>query len=74
MGCLWSVTGPKPADRADRESNLLPGIGLLTFQAIQSNDTPVILGVVTVLTIVFLVSSLLVDILYAALDPRIRYE
>lgn len=52
----------------------VPGIGLLTFQAIQSNDTPVILGVVTVLTIVFLVSSLLVDILYAALDPRIRYE
>ncbi|GAA1476061.1 ABC transporter permease [Nocardioides aestuarii] len=52
----------------------VPGIGLLTFQAIQSNDTPVILGVVTVLTIVFLISSLLVDLLYAALDPRIRYE
>ncbi len=52
----------------------VPGIGLLTFQAIQSNDTPVILGVVTVLTIVFLVSSLLVDLIYAALDPRIRYE
>ncbi len=52
----------------------VPGIGLLTFQAIQSNDTPVILGVVTILTIVFLISSLLVDILYAALDPRIRYE
>jgi peptide/nickel transport system permease protein/oligopeptide transport system permease protein len=52
----------------------VPGVGLLVFQAIQSNDTPVIIGVVTVLTIVFLVSSLVVDILYAALDPRIRYE
>ncbi len=52
----------------------VPGVGQLTFNAIKQNDTPVILGVVTVLTIVFLVSSLLVDILYAALDPRIRYE
>jgi peptide/nickel transport system permease protein/oligopeptide transport system permease protein len=52
----------------------VPGIGQLVFLAIGANDTPVIIGVVTVLTIVFLVSSLLVDILYAALDPRIRYE
>jgi peptide/nickel transport system permease protein/oligopeptide transport system permease protein len=52
----------------------VPGIGQLTFLAIGANDTPVIIGVVTVLTIVFLVSSLIVDILYAALDPRIRFE
>ena len=52
----------------------VPGIGQLTFFAIQANDTPVIVGVVTILTIVFLVANLLVDILYAALDPRIRYE
>lgn len=52
----------------------VPGIGLLTLQAIGAQDTPVVIGVATVLTIVFLVSSLLVDILYAALDPRIRYE
>lgn len=52
----------------------VPGIGLLTLQAIQAQDTPVVIGVATVLTIVFLVSSLAVDILYAALDPRIRYE
>jgi oligopeptide transport system permease protein len=31
-------------------------------------------GVITILTIVFLVANLIVDILYAALDPRIRYE
>ena len=52
----------------------VPGIGQLMFLAIQANDTPVIIGVVTILTIVFLVANLLVDILYAALDPRIRYE
>ena len=52
----------------------IPGVGQLVFQAIQTNDIPVVLGVVTILTIVFLVANLLVDILYAALDPRIRYE
>jgi peptide/nickel transport system permease protein/oligopeptide transport system permease protein len=52
----------------------VPGVGQLVFLAIQANDTPVIIGVVTILTLVFLVSNLIVDILYAALDPRIRYE
>jgi ABC-type dipeptide/oligopeptide/nickel transport system permease component len=52
----------------------IPGVGQLVFVAIQMNDTPVILGVVTILVLVFLVANLLVDILYAALDPRIRYE
>jgi peptide/nickel transport system permease protein/oligopeptide transport system permease protein len=52
----------------------VPGVGQLVFLAIQANDTPVIIGVVTILTLVFLVANLIVDILYAALDPRIRYE
>ena len=52
----------------------VPGIGQLVFIAVQANDTPVIIGVVTILTIVFLLANLVVDILYAALDPRIRYE
>ncbi len=52
----------------------VPGVGLLTFQAIERNDTPIIIGVVTILAIVFLVANLVVDIMYAALDPRIRYE
>lgn len=52
----------------------VPGVGQLVFIAIQANDTPVIIGVVTILTLVFLVSNLVVDVLYAALDPRIRYE
>ncbi|HEX6151124.1 ABC transporter permease [Nocardioides sp.] len=52
----------------------VPGVGLMTFTAIERNDTPIIIGVVTMLAIVFLVANLIVDILYAALDPRIRYE
>jgi peptide/nickel transport system permease protein/oligopeptide transport system permease protein len=52
----------------------IPGIGQLVFIAVGTNDTPVIIGVVTILTIVFLLANLAVDILYAALDPRIRYE
>lgn len=52
----------------------IPGIGGLTFQSIRNGETPVILAVVTLLVVVFLVTSLLVDLLYAVLDPRIRYE
>lgn len=52
----------------------VPGIGQLVFQATRSNDSAVILGVVTILTVVFLVANLVVDVMYAALDPRIRYE
>lgn len=52
----------------------VPGVGQLVFQAIGAKDSPVVIGVVTIFVIVFLVANLLVDILYAALDPRIRYE
>ncbi len=52
----------------------IPGIGGLTYVAIRGGETPVIVAVVTLLTLVFLVASLLVDLLYAVLDPRIRYE
>lgn len=51
----------------------LPGIGLLLFNAIQIKDGPVVVGVATALVIVFLVANLAVDILYAVLNPRIRY-
>lgn len=52
----------------------VPGVGQLVFLAVQANDAPVIIGVVTILTLIFLISNLLVDVMYAALDPRIRYE
>ncbi len=52
----------------------IPGIGGLTFVAVRGGETPVIIAVATLLTLVFLFASLAVDLLYAVLDPRIRYE
>lgn len=48
------------------------GIGLGLVQAIQQNNNPIITGVVTISVAVFVVLNLIVDLLYAALDPRIR--
>ncbi len=52
----------------------IPGIGRLVTQSARSGDASVIVGVVTMLVLIFLVVNLLVDLLYAVLDPRIRYE
>jgi peptide/nickel transport system permease protein len=51
-----------------------PGIGRLAVTAIPSGDYPVVQGVVLVSAFSFMVSTLLVDLLYAWLDPRISYE
>lgn len=51
-----------------------PGIGRLAVQAIPSHDYPVVQGVVLVSALSFMLSTLLVDILYARIDPRITYE
>ena len=51
-----------------------PGHRPARHQAARSGEAPVVLGVVTMLVLVFLVANLLVDLLYAVLDPRIRYE
>ncbi|MFF9393008.1 ABC transporter permease [Streptomyces griseoluteus] len=48
------------------------GIGLALIQAIQQNNNPIIVGVVTIGVAVFVLLNLIVDLLYAALDPRIR--
>ncbi|MET8683545.1 ABC transporter permease [Streptomyces sp. NPDC004732] len=49
------------------------GVGNLLFQALARREGAVIVGVVTVLVLVYLAASLIVDLLYAVLDPRIRY-
>ncbi|GGZ74988.1 ABC transporter permease [Streptomyces echinoruber] len=48
------------------------GIGLALIQAIQQNNNPIIVGVVTISVAIFVLLNLVVDLLYAALDPRIR--
>ncbi|WOF21980.1 ABC transporter permease [Microbacterium betulae] len=52
----------------------LPGIGQLMFQAIRAHEGPTVVGVATALTLVFLLTSVVVDILSSLLDPRIRRE
>jgi len=50
-----------------------PGVGRLAVQAIPSHDYPVVQGVVLVSALSFMFSTLLVDVLYAWIDPRISY-
>lgn len=52
----------------------IPGIGQQLYSSIRQNETVVVVGISTILVIVYLLTSLAVDILYGVLDPRIRYE
>jgi oligopeptide transport system permease protein len=52
----------------------LPGLGKIFIESIQNRDEPLTLGIVAFLSILIMVFNLLVDISYAFLDPRIRYE
>ncbi len=52
----------------------IPGVGRAVYQAILSQDGPVVVGIVTALVIVFMLMNLIVDLFYGVLDPRIRYE
>jgi len=49
------------------------GVGGTLFQAITRGEAPTVVSFVTILVIVYLFANLLVDLLYAVLDPRIRY-
>jgi ABC-type dipeptide/oligopeptide/nickel transport system permease component len=51
-----------------------PGVGSYTIDAILKSDYPVVQGAVMMLAIIFVVVNLIVDLLYAQLDPRIKYS
>ena len=51
----------------------LHGLGLFTYQAIQNQDFPEIQGVVLLASFFIVIANLAVDILYAVIDPRVRY-
>jgi peptide/nickel transport system permease protein len=51
-----------------------PGIGRLLYQAVQTNDMPLIQGLVLFIAGVFVMMNLFVDLTYALLDPRIKYD
>jgi peptide/nickel transport system permease protein len=50
----------------------IPGLGWTVFQAINQQDLPIILGIVILATGFVVVANLLVDLIYAVLDPRVR--
>lgn len=51
-----------------------PGVGRLLYQAVQTNDIPLIQGLVLFIAGVFVLMNLFVDLTYAYLDPRIKYD
>ena len=51
----------------------IPGLGRIGVQAVVQRDYPVILGITVLLSFAFLFVTLVVDMLYGFLDPRIHY-
>ena len=52
----------------------IPGLGNAVYSAIVRQEGTVVVGITTFLVLIYMVTNLLVDLLYAFLDPRIRYE
>ena len=50
-----------------------PGLGQLAVQALFASDYPLMQGVVIVFTLMYVTAAFIVDVLYAYIDPRIRY-
>ncbi len=53
---------------------VLPGMGMLMFEAINQRDYPIITGVMLVIGLFILVINLIVDMSYGYLDPKVRYK
>lgn len=51
-----------------------PGIGRMLFESIISHDYPVIQMIILVITVIYVITNLIVDLSYALLDPRVRLE
>jgi oligopeptide transport system permease protein len=52
----------------------LPGIGRAIFDSVRQQEGAVVVGIVTLVVLFFIFFNLVVDVLYAVLDPRIRYD
>ena len=51
-----------------------PGLGQLAIKALFANDYPLLQAVIMVFTLMYVLAALLVDLMYAYIDPRIRYS
>lgn len=52
----------------------IPGVGRQVFQSVRTQEGFVVVGITTVLVLIYLFANLVVDVMYGLLDPRIRYE
>ena len=52
----------------------LDGLGRYAIQGIVGNDIPGVMGVTVIATFFIIIANLVVDVLYAVLDPRVRYH
>jgi peptide/nickel transport system permease protein len=52
----------------------LPGVGILTLQALNQRDYPLIQGITVLMALVVLLSNIAVDLTYAWIDPRVQYR
>lgn len=52
----------------------LGGIGNQLYLSVYLREQPVVVGIVTILVLIYILANLVVDMMYAVLDPRIRYE
>jgi peptide/nickel transport system permease protein len=51
-----------------------PGLGRLTIQAINARDYPLVQGCILTIAVTYILINLVTDVLYSAVDPRIRYD
>jgi ABC-type dipeptide/oligopeptide/nickel transport system permease component len=51
-----------------------PGVGLLAVQSVLGRDYPVVQAIIIISALVFVLTNLLIDLLYTWLDPRISYQ
>jgi peptide/nickel transport system permease protein len=51
-----------------------PGLGLLTYRALENKDEPLVMAAVTMLVIMLVIGNLIADLMLALIDPRIRLE
>ena len=70
--CSAGVTNAAPViSNLNSDSVAWPGVGRMAVGAITSNDFPLAQGAILILAVGFMVVNLIVDVLYAYLDPRI---
>ena len=51
-----------------------PGLGRWAIEAIANNDYPIIQAFILIMAFAFIVGNLVIDIIYALIDPRVRFK